>query len=366
LTEKKQAIQNEHGCHFAPYFGLIQLLTPLQPLPHLRNRRRRRCNHHTSATAAAAAATTTPPQPPPPPLRLHGQSILRALKSRTRIPKSSEELLMSGKKPVPPRGKAFVDAECVAIVKAMLIAKNNPRTGAYQGLDDFHQHFKAEFDKIQEGNWPDRVVTALVEKYGLIRRDVHKFQGQLDLVKKERNISGVPRSEQGDVDKALSNFLKTEGKYFQHYSCYPLLKDQFTMGLKKVKRWCPNPAALKPSAASFGSHDSSAVSNPPVSSSRVLDSSWDSDDLNLEYSSNVNESADSFFESEQNVLRAHSDAQSQQFMYRQEQLQPQHQVIPTPAHLNSLHLASPRLALPHLFSTCFASPQLTSPRLTAR
>jgi hypothetical protein len=52
-------------------------------------------------------------------------------------------------KTVPIRGKGYSDHECLGIAKAMIAAKNNPRSGSCQKLDDFHASFYKEFCKIQ-------------------------------------------------------------------------------------------------------------------------------------------------------------------------------------------------------------------------
>ena len=140
---------------------------------------------------------------------------------------------------MPPRGKAFSDAECVAIVKSMIHAKNNPIRGDGQTLDDYHLGFSKQFGKVQLAHWPERPTSALVEKYSGIRRDVHKFMSYLDLVQKEIPKSGTTKSDQQDVEQAMQNFLKKEKKPFLFYSCYPHFRDQPSAGLRKPLPWKP-------------------------------------------------------------------------------------------------------------------------------
>jgi hypothetical protein len=159
---------------------------------------------------------------------------------------------------VPIRGKGYSDQECFAICQAMIKAKNDPVRGPHSKLDDFHERFKKHFNKLQDGSWPDRQTSSLIEKYQAIRRDVAKFMGILDFVEKERPKSGNVQSEQGDVDKAMAGFFKTQGFVFAYYQCYTILKDQPMLGFKKKNPWAPMAAVQRLVAPAAGSGAASA------------------------------------------------------------------------------------------------------------
>lgn len=154
----------------------------------------------------------------------------------------------------PIRGKGYSDQECFAICQAMIKAKNDPVRGPNSKLDDFHERFRKHFIRLQDGSWPDRQTSSLIEKYGAIRRDVAKFMGILELVEKDtaRPKSGHVQSEQGDIDKAMAGFLKTQGFVFAYYQCYTILKDQPMLGFKKKNPWAPMAAVQRLVAPAAG------------------------------------------------------------------------------------------------------------------
>ena len=139
----------------------------------------------------------------------------------------------SSKKTPPIRGKGYSDSECLAIVKAMIIAKNNPIKGSGQKLDDFHARFMMEFSQLQESHWPDRQVGSLVERFLLIRRDVAKFIGILQIVQNEKPKSGHVSSDQQDVEKAMAHFQLAHQTPFLYFHCYVTMKDQPMLGFQK-------------------------------------------------------------------------------------------------------------------------------------
>jgi len=198
----------------------------------------------------------------------------------------------SNRKPVPPRGKAFSDAECVAITKAMMCAKNNPTKGDGSKYDDFLQHFRKYFDNLQLDHWPERNTSALAEKYSNIRRDCHRFLSYLGLVEKEPPKSGATRSQQSNVEKATHDFLKKERKPFLFYSCVPYFRDQPSSGLKKPAKWQPSTPL---GGAARPSHSPSFSPSNIMSTTTTTQSDDDCDDL---FNSSTLDSSGIFHESE--------------------------------------------------------------------
>ena len=176
----------------------------------------------------------------------------------------------STKKTPPIRGKGYSDSECLAIVKAMITAKNNPVKGSGQKLDDFHAHFKREFSKLQESHWPVRQVGSLVEKYSLIRRDVAKFIGILKIVQGEKPKSGHVQSDQQDVEKAMAHFQLAHQNPFLYFHCYVIMKDQPMLGFKQKRQaWAPaeklaSCAAIRHGGSVQNRHDSFNSSSAAV------------------------------------------------------------------------------------------------------
>ena len=69
-----------------------------------------------------------------------------------------------------PRTKGFSPAECTAITKAMLLAKNDPLNGSDQKQVQFHQHFWSRWQGMQRPDWPPRSLESLSYKYELVGR----------------------------------------------------------------------------------------------------------------------------------------------------------------------------------------------------
>ena len=66
-----------------------------------------------------------------------------------------------------PRTLAYSAAECAAITKAMIAAKNDPLNGSSKSREVFHQHFYSKWQALQRGDWPARTLESLVAKYAL-------------------------------------------------------------------------------------------------------------------------------------------------------------------------------------------------------
>ena len=66
-----------------------------------------------------------------------------------------------------PRTKGYSAAECYAITKAMLRAKNDPLHGSEQKSVQFEQNFLNRWNEIQRKDWPYRTLDSLTSKYAL-------------------------------------------------------------------------------------------------------------------------------------------------------------------------------------------------------
>ena len=204
----------------------------------------------------------------------------------------------SEKKQIPIRGKGYSDAECLAIVKAMIIVKNNAIHGATKKLDDFHLAFRREFNKLQDQHWPDRQTSSLVEKYSNIRRDVAKFAGILRIVKADKPKSGHVSSDQQQVEKAMSNFLITQGYPFLYYQCYAIMKDQPMLGFKQKEAWAPGAAIASALASRFKDTPPTATSAALLTSQQSLP--LDGEDFDVDWNTMM-DSFDNSFDSELNT-----------------------------------------------------------------
>jgi hypothetical protein len=123
------------------------------------------------------------------------------------------------------RKKGYSDGECLAIVKAMINAKNPINlTGGALKLDDFHAQFMLEFAKLKQPHWPDRQVSSLVEKFSMISRDVAKFSGILKIVEGVKMKS--VQSDQQDVEMAMAHFQVAHQTPFLFFHCYVIMRDQ--------------------------------------------------------------------------------------------------------------------------------------------
>jgi hypothetical protein len=196
-------------------------------------------------------------------------------------------------KQIPIRGKGY--SECLAIVKAMLAAKNNAIKGSRAKLDDFHHAFRREFNKLQDPHWPDRQTSSLVEKYSNIRRDVAKFIGILQIVKADKPKSGHVSSDQQQVEKAMSNFQITQGCPFLYYQCYTIMKDQPMLGFKQREPWAPGAAVASALA--------SRLKNTPAPATSALLTSqqpFDGEGFEVDWTAMM-DSFDNSFDSELNT-----------------------------------------------------------------
>ena len=126
------------------------------------------------------------------------------------------------------RKQNYSNAECTAITKAMLAAKNDPLKGSGQKRDDFNITFFTKFQQLQRQDWPDRSMASLLDKYTEIKRDCSKFNAALAFIKRLPKQSGATMSEEEEKRQAFQTFTtrSKDGKDFNYYSSYLLLADQ--------------------------------------------------------------------------------------------------------------------------------------------
>ena len=66
-----------------------------------------------------------------------------------------------------PRTKGYSPAECQAITKAMLKAKNDPLNGPDQKALQFENNFHTRWRQLVRPEWPHRTLDSLRSKYAL-------------------------------------------------------------------------------------------------------------------------------------------------------------------------------------------------------
>ncbi len=116
----------------------------------------------------------------------------------------SYSLLNTSKKGIKcgrPRQKAYDMAECIAITRAMIAAKNDPVRGADSKFEDYISRFMAKYNDYKRKESPDRSVFSLYEKFKDIRHDCGQFTGIISKIQLQPSPSGTTQSEEGDIGK---------------------------------------------------------------------------------------------------------------------------------------------------------------------
>ncbi len=119
-------------------------------------------------------------------------------------PDESDSLLNTsrkGKKVGASRQKAYDMAECIAITRAMLAAKNDPLRGADAKFEDFLSRFKVKYEIFKRRDFPNRSVLSLYDKFKEIRHDCGQFTGILSKVQSQPKLSGTTQSDEDDIEK---------------------------------------------------------------------------------------------------------------------------------------------------------------------
>lgn len=113
------------------------------------------------------------------------------------------ETSRKGRKTGLPRTCAYDNSQCIAIIRAMIAAKNDAIRGSGQKREDFHARFKEKYDKIARSDFPPRTVASLVDKFKEIRHDCSAFRGILSKIRSAPRASGTTSSDEGDIQKIL-------------------------------------------------------------------------------------------------------------------------------------------------------------------
>ena len=107
-------------------------------------------------------------------------------------PSSMPKAPSSSSKRVPaPRGQNFSDAECVAVCRAFISAKNDNVRGSGQKVDDYHLRAYNWYKQYQESGWNPRTPLSIAAKFADIRRDCGKFSKCMVLAKVRKNMGRV-------------------------------------------------------------------------------------------------------------------------------------------------------------------------------
>ncbi len=166
----------------------------------------------------------------------------------------------------------------------------------------------------------------------------------LDFVQKEPPKSGTTRSDQQDVEQAMQNFLKKEGKPFLFYSCYPHFRDQPSAGLRKPLPWKPThlggagksrqmvapstPTSFQSQSLNLSDNDEDGY---PWSANEVMESSdnfhSDIDSMFADFRSDLQHQLLNGHQSQQDQHQQHSNVRQQQD-HRSQQQQQLHQQPP--------------------------------------
>ena len=104
-----------------------------------------------------------------------------------------------GRKTGAPRQKAYNNATCIAVTRAMIAAKNDPCREADAKGEDFHSRFKAKYDLLARADFTPRTISSLVDKFKEIRHDCGQFGGILSKVRAEPKPSGATSSDEADI-----------------------------------------------------------------------------------------------------------------------------------------------------------------------
>ena len=97
----------------------------------------------------------------------------------------------SSKKVVAPRGLNFSDAECVAVCRAFISAKNDNVRGSGMKADDYHLRAYNWYKQYQDRDWAARTPLSIAAKFADIRRDCGKFSKGMVLAKVRKNMGRV-------------------------------------------------------------------------------------------------------------------------------------------------------------------------------
>lgn len=106
-----------------------------------------------------------------------------------------------GKKVGASRQKAYDMAECIAITRGMIAAKNDPVRGSDAKFEDFLSRFQAKYDVFKRKDFPTRSVFSLYDKFKEIRHDCGQFIGIMSKIQSKPRPSGTTQSEEADIDK---------------------------------------------------------------------------------------------------------------------------------------------------------------------